>query len=146
MTDPITFAGQNENIARARIKGVELAYQIRAADWTLRAEAIAQDPRDLTTDELLLRRAKRSGTVSMVKAFGQHELGLDVLMTGAREDVGGVHLEPYTLLNLYGRLALTPTWSLQVRLENALDEHYELASTYNTAGRSLFVATRYGFR
>ncbi len=146
VTDPITFAGQNENIARARIKGVELAYQIRAADWTLRAEAIAQDPRDLTTDELLLRRAKRSGTVSMVKAFGRHELGLDVLMTGAREDVGGVRLEPYTLLNLYGRIALTPAWSMQVRLENALDEHYELASTYNTAGRSLFVATRYEFR
>jgi vitamin B12 transporter len=146
VTDPLTFAGQNENIARARIKGVELAYQIRAADWTLRAEAIAQDPRDLTTDEVLLRRAKRSGTVSMVKAFGRHELGLDVLMTGAREDVGGVRLEPYTLLNLYGRIALTPAWSMQVRLENALDEHYELASTYNTAGRSLFVATRYEFR
>lgn len=146
VTDPVTFAGQNENIARARIKGVELGYEIRAADWTLRAEAIAQDPRDLTSDELLLRRAKRSGTVSMAKTFGQHEFGLDVLMTGAREDVGGVRLEPYTLLNFYGRFALTPAWSLQVRLENALDEHYELASTYNTAGRSLFVATRCGFR
>jgi outer membrane cobalamin receptor len=33
-----------------------------------------------------------------------------------------------------------------VRLENALAEDYELASTYNTAGRSLFVATRYAFR
>ena len=82
----------------------------------------------------------------MVKAFGLHEFGLDVLMTGAREDFGGVHLDPYTLLNLYGRFAITPAWSVQVRLENALDEDYELASTYNTAGRSLFVATRYAFQ
>ncbi|HZF27087.1 MAG TPA: TonB-dependent receptor, partial [Steroidobacteraceae bacterium] len=146
VTDPLTFDGQNQNIASVRIDGVEFAYQIRAADWSLRAEAIAQDPRDRTTDEQLLRRAKRSGTVSVAKAFGLHEFGLDVLMTGAREDFGGVRLEPYTLLNLYGRVALTPAWTVQLRLENALDEHYELANTYNTAGRSVFVATRYEFR
>ncbi len=146
VTDPVTFEGQNQNIDRVRIEGLELAYQIRAADWSLRAEAIAQNPRDLTNHEPLLRRAKRSGTVSLTKAFGLHEFGLDMLMTGAREDFGGVRLEPYTLLNLYGRFALTPAWSVQVRLENALDEQYELASTYNTAGRSLFVATRYEFR
>jgi vitamin B12 transporter len=146
VTDPTTFDGQNQNIDRVRIEGLELAYQIRAADWRLRAEAIAQNPRDLTNHEQLLRRAKRSGTVSVVKAFGLHEFGLDVLMTGAREDFGGVRLDPYTLLNLYGRFAITPVWSVQVRLENALDEDYELASTYNTAGRSLFVATRYAFQ
>jgi len=146
VTDPTTFDGQNQNIDRVRIDGLELAYQIRAADWSLRAEAIAQDPRDLTNHETLLRRAKRSGTVSIVKAFGLHEFGLDVLMAGAREDFGGVRLDPYTLLNLYGRFAITPAWSVQVRLENALAEDYELASTYNTAGRSLFVATRYAFR
>jgi len=146
VTDPVTFDGQNQNIDRVRIDGIELAYQLRAADWSLRAEAIAQDPRDRDTDELLLRRVKHSGTVSVVKAFGLHELGLDVLFAGAREDFGGVRLDPYTLLNLYGRIALTPAWTVQLRLENALDEHYELANTYNTAGRSLFVATRYDFR
>ncbi len=146
VTDPTTFEGQNQNIDRVRIEGLELVYQIRAADWSLRAEAIAQNPRDLTNHEQLLRRVKRSGTVSVVKAFGAHEFGLDVLMAGAREDFGGVRLAPYTLLNLYGRFALTPAWSVQMRLENALDEEYELASTYNTAGRSLFVATRYEFR
>jgi vitamin B12 transporter len=146
VTDPTTFEGQNQNIDRVRIEGLELAYQIRAADWSLRAEAIAQNPRDLTNNEQLLRRAKRSGTVSVARAFGLHELGLDVLMAGAREDFGGVRLEPYTLINLYGRFAVTPAWSVQMRLENVLDEQYELASTYNTAGRSLFVAMRYEFR
>ena len=146
VTDPVTFDGQNQNIDRVRIDGVELSYQIRAADWSLRAEAIAQDPRDRETDQQLIRRARHSGTVSVVKALGLHEVGLDVLMSGAREDFGGVRLEPYTLLNLYGRVALTPAWTVQLRLENALDEHYELANTYNTAGRSLFVATRYAFR
>ena len=108
VTDPATFEGQNQNIDEVRIEGVELAYQVRAADWSLRAEAIAQNPRDLTNNQQLLRRVKRSGTVSIAKAFGLHEFGLDVLMAGAREDFGGVRLAPYTLLNLYGRFALHP--------------------------------------
>ena len=146
VTDPTTFEGQNQNIDRARIEGLELAYQIRAADWSLRAEAIAQNPRDLTNHEQLLRRARYSGTVSVVKAFGVHEFGLDVLMTGARDDFGGVRLAPYTLLNLYGRLALTPPGRCRCGSKTRSMSEYELASTYNTAGRSLFVATRYEFR
>lgn len=148
-TDPINFVGQNENVERARIAGVELAYEYQAASWRLRAEAIAQDPRNLTTDSQLLRRAKESLTVSLAKAFAAHEVGIDVLVTGEREDFGSpepTELDGYTLVNLYARLAVVRGLSIQARLENALDEQYELASTYNTPDRSLFVAARYEFR
>ena len=149
VTDPVTFDGQNQNVESARIEGVELAYEFEAASWRLRAEAIAQNPRNLTTDTQLLRRAKESLTVSLAKAFGAHEFGIDALVTGKREDFGfpdPTELDGYTLVNLYARLAVVRGLSIQARLENALDEQYQLASTYNTPDRSLFVAARYEFR
>jgi vitamin B12 transporter len=146
VTDPVTFDGQNENVERARIDGVELAYEYDAPTWRLRAEAIAQDPRNLTTDEKLLRRASESLTLALAKTLGAHEVGCDVLLSGEREDFGipeQIELDSYALVNLYARFALLRGLSLQVRLENALDEQYELASTYNTPDRSVFVALRY---
>jgi vitamin B12 transporter len=146
VTDPVTFEGRNENVERARIDGVELAYQYDAPTWRLRAEAIAQDPRNLTTDEKLLRRASESVTLAFAKALGAHELGFDVLLSGKREDFGipeQIELDSYSLVNLYARFALIRGLSLQVRLENAFDEQYQLASTYNTLDRSVFLALRY---
>lgn len=149
LIDPATFEFQNRNVERARIEGIELAYEYRADTWRLRVEAIAQNPRNLTTDARLIRRARESLSLMLVKAFGTHELGMDVLATGEREDFGfpeQTRLDGYTLLNLYGRLALARDLSIQARLENVFDERYELASTYNTPGRSLFVAMRYEFQ
>ena len=36
--------------------------------------------------------------------------------------------------------------TLTARVENVLDQHYELASGYNTMGRSLFASMRYSLR
>jgi vitamin B12 transporter len=58
------FAGENRNVDEARIEGVEASYEYEAAPWRLRVEAIHQDPRNLTTDETLLRRARDSITVA----------------------------------------------------------------------------------
>ena len=43
-----TFEGQNQNVERARIKGVELGYQLHGEAWSARAELTLQDPRDET--------------------------------------------------------------------------------------------------
>ena len=37
-------------------------------------------------------------------------------------------------------------WSVQLRLDNALDRDYELVSGYNTAGRSVTLAMRFHMR
>lgn len=147
--DPNTFEGENRNVEEARIEGAELSYEYRDDSWRLRTEAIVQNARNLTDDTRLLRRAEESVTVSLVKRLAAFELGFDVLATGDREDFGfpePVKLDSYTLLNLTGRWFVTEGWSVQARLENALDEQYELANGFNTADRSLFVATKYEFR
>ena len=52
----------------------------------------------------------------------------------------------YWLANLSARISLGERFTLLARMENLFDEDYELASGFNTMGRSLFGALRYEFR
>ena len=51
----------------------------------------------------------------------------------------------YALVNLTADYALPGGWTLFVRLDNALDKHYELVADYNTAGANVFAGVRYRF-
>jgi vitamin B12 transporter len=140
------FEGVNRNVDQARIEGIEAAYEFDAAPWQLRVEAIHQDPRNRTTDEVLLRRARDSLTVSAVRRFGPVAIGLDVLAAGERKDFGWpepVTLDGYVLANLSARWQVTRSVALAGRIENLLDEQYELAHTFNTPDRGLYVAVSY---
>jgi vitamin B12 transporter len=140
------FEGQNQNIAEARIQGVEAAWSYTGAAWQARVEAIYQDPRDLADDSRLLRRAQESLTVGLSRALGPVLLGLDVLATGDRKDFGfpeDVTLDSYVLANLTAEWRVSRAFSVVGRVENLLDEDYELADGYNTAGRGLYVSMRY---
>jgi vitamin B12 transporter len=140
------FEGINQNVAEARIQGIEASWVYTGALWQARVEAIYQDPRDLSDDSRLLRRAQESLTVGLTRALGPVLLGLDVLATGDRKDFGfpqDTTLDGYVLANLTAEWRATPSLSLIARVENLLDEDYELASTYNTPGRGLYVSMRY---
>jgi vitamin B12 transporter len=149
VTDPVTFDGHNENVDRTRIEGIELGYEFRGERWNARAEITFQDPRNLSSGEQLLRRARHTLTLALERRVGALGFGTDTLASGAREDVGFpsmVPLKRYTLVNLFARYAVSTRWSVQARLENTLDEHYELANGYNSPRRGLTLATRYQFR
>jgi vitamin B12 transporter len=133
------------NIDRARIRGIEAGYEYQDADWRVRAEAIYQDPQDRATGDRLLRRAKQNFTFSVVRGIGPLQLGLDVLAAGEREDFGAT-LDAYVLTNLTLRYDFGAGWSAQARVENLLDEDYELARGYDVEDRSVFVALRYAPR
>jgi vitamin B12 transporter len=140
------FDGENRNVDEARIEGIEASYEFAAAQWRLRVEAIHQDPRNLTTDELLYRRARDSVTVSAQRSFGPVDLGLDVLAAGERKDFGWpepVTLDGYVLANLTARWQVNRTVALVGRVENLLDEQYELAHTFNTPDRGVYLSVSY---
>lgn len=140
------FAGENRNVAEARIEGIEAAYEYDAAPWRVRVEAVHQDPRNVRTDEVLMRRARDSLTVSAQRAFGPVALGLDVLAAGERKDFGWpepVTLDSYVLANLTARWQLNRAVALTGRIENLLDEQYELAHTFNTPDRGVYVSVSY---
>ena len=149
ITDPITFAGLNQNVDQALIEGIEASYLYHGNVWDIRADVIHQDPRDETTGELLLRRAQNSLSLNIMRDLGPHQLALDVLVHGEREDFGfpdPVTLDEYALINLSGRYVVTRNWSVQAKIENLLDEDYELANGFNTAGRGLYVRVNYNSR
>jgi vitamin B12 transporter len=140
------FAGENRNVDAARIEGIEAAYEFDAAPWRLRVEAIHQDPRNEDTGEELLRRASDSLTVSAQRGFGPVEIGLDVLAAGERKDFGWpkpVTLDSYVLANLTARWQVSRAVALTGRVENLLDEQYELAHTFNTPDRGVYVSVSY---
>jgi vitamin B12 transporter len=141
--DLITFSGaQNraENVAHARINGVEATWDGTFGDWTTRAALTWQDTRDTDNDTPLLRRPKHKLATTIQRAFGSRvHAGIELLATGAREDVGGVELGGYTLVNLRGEVRLADDWRLFLRVENLTDRDYELAHGFNTPGRSGYV-------
>jgi vitamin B12 transporter len=140
------FGGLNQNVDRARIQGVEAAYEYAAGPWRARVEAIHQDPRNLTTGERLYRRAEDSVTLNLARSLGRLQLGLDVLATGARKDYGypgPVTLSGYVLANLTARWRPTPALTVSARVENLLNQQYELADGYNTPDRGLYVTVGY---
>ena len=146
--DFTTFEGQNQNVERARIKGVELGYQYTGESWRGRAELTLQDPRDETTDELLLRRSRESLVLAVNRDVGALDLGLDIAAYGDRKDFGfpeNVTMDAYALVNATVRYRVNGALTLQGRLENLFDEDYVLAEGYRTEGRAYTVGVRYSF-
>jgi vitamin B12 transporter len=147
VVDPDTFEGENRNIDRARIKGVELGWAFTGEAWRARAELAMQDPRDEQQDTRLLRRARETLSFAVNRDVGAFDLGVDVVASGNRKDFGfpTVTLDSYALLNATVRYRMNPQLTLQGRLENLLDEDYTFAAGYRTEGRAWTVGVRYSF-
>ena len=135
-----------QNIARARIRGAEVRYELRGEEWRLHVDATYQDPRDRDTDQLLLRRAQKSASAGYAQKFGMLEIGANALYSGSRKDFGGFTLKSYVLTNINARIALGNQWSLVAQIDNVTDERYQLANGYNTAERGGSLAVRWNLR
>ena len=147
--DPDGFAGplpgRNENIGDARIRGAELGWRWHGESWRLAAQLLAQRPEDQDTGARLLRRAEQSATVQLTRQLGAHELGLQMLASGERKDFGGVTLAGYVLASLTAKVALGEHWALRARVENLLDQDYQLVDGYNSAGRGIYASLAYSY-
>ena len=57
----------------------------------------------------------------------------------------GNPLDDYTLVDGRVSYAFAENWEAWLRVENLLDEDYEVARTYNTAGRAWYFGVRASF-
>jgi vitamin B12 transporter len=149
LVDPVNFLYKAENVERSRIRGAELEYAWHSAAWQFHANYTLQDPHNLTTDQPLLRRAHDNFAASGQYQAGPLQFSADVQVAGPRTDYIGSNLGTlggYTLVNVGIGWLMAPNWTAQLRLDNALDRHYELAGGYNTAGRSVTLALRFHMR
>ena len=136
----ISFSGENfqaENVASAKIRGSEFGYDASFGAWRLGSTFTWQDPRNEDDGSSLLRRPMQKLSATVERRFGDTtSVGAEVLSSGKRDDIGGVSLPGYTVLNLRASWHLSAAWRVVARLENVSNRDYELAYGYNTPGRA----------
>jgi vitamin B12 transporter len=145
---PANLNGQNENIARARVRGLEAGYLFTQRNWFWRTDLIFQKPENLNTGTRLLRRAERTLTTALNWHNDSSSFGVHLIVTGPRSDLDfntGLPVTDagYVLAGLTARRALGHGFTVSASLENLFDTRYQTASGYNSAGRSLFVRLEY---
>ncbi|MEA1889883.1 MAG: TonB-dependent receptor [Pseudomonadota bacterium] len=137
--------GRNENIDETRTRGIELAYSFNKGPYVIDAGITYQDPKDLSTDKQLARRAKEKYNLTGRYAGSDYSASAELSYTGERPDsaFSDIILDSYTLLNLSATKSFSKLINVGIRLENITDEDYQLADGFNTAGRSVFLDLRY---
>ena len=143
--DPLTFEGGNINVGRARIRGLDLNYELVENDWSWRIAALLQDPENAADGSTLARRARRSLSSSVTRKLQWGELSLDLLASGARRDTpfSDTMNAGYVLANLNTAINLGERLTLRLKLENLLNSDYETAAGFNSAGRGVFLGLSY---
>lgn len=143
-------AGKPENIAAARIDGLETRIDTRLLDWDLSTSLTLLDPRDESTDQVLQRRARKTLRIDADRTFGKTGLGLSFIAQGSREDLDystwpatSVTLSGYGLVDLRASRQLSSDWVLRGQIKNLFDKEYETVYNYNTLGRELFISIAY---
>ncbi|MFN3595161.1 MAG: TonB-dependent receptor domain-containing protein [Thiobacillaceae bacterium] len=131
----------NVNLNRAEVDGWELSASGRLADIQVGLSLTAQDPRDADSGQLLLRRARRLGSLTLRHENGPWLVAAEVKASGSREDIHAtnfsrIRLPGYTVFNVSGRYRLRDDLALAARIDNLFDRDYSLVHGYNTAGRS----------
>lgn len=152
--DLIVFTSIPENINKVKIQGVTLAASHAWDHWQVNGSADILSPRDVETDNLLIRRAHRNASAAIHYIMGDWRLGAETVATSMRyENVANtIPIAGYTVVNLVANYKIQPNWLLQARLNNLLDKDYALAFSgnpktngfeYNTPGANLFISIRW---
>jgi vitamin B12 transporter len=136
-----------QNVASATLEGITLELEARIANVDLRSSLDLQRPEDDATGNLLVRRARRHGSLAIARAWSALRLGAELNASSARFDdpANTRRMGGYALVNLTAEYALPAGWTLFARGTNVLDKQYELAADYNTPGASVFAGVRYRY-
>jgi vitamin B12 transporter len=143
------------NIASARIKGEELGISIRNRSWLYKADLTFQNPLDTSTGMRLISRAKRYATFSSIYSNDQYKVGTELRLVGHRyyDPSTPTRMSGYSVVNVFSEFRLNTDWKLFGRIDNILNENYEIAhastppvAVYGVPGRTVFVGLRYALK
>jgi vitamin B12 transporter len=137
------------NLARVENQGIELHHRAQLGIIGIKAGYTIQRPRNVSSvafagqqNDRLARRADHFGSIAITTRLAKTDLALQARHSGDRVD-GARLLESYTLVHLTASKALANNLVVRLRLENALDERYQLAYGFNTPRRGLFAMLEY---
>ena len=141
------FAQGYTNVGRAESKGLELSVQaIFGTNFILNASYTRTEARDLDADSYLLRRPKDKFTASILYPFlRKGNIRLSLIHIGEREDqdfstwpATRVTLPDYTLFNSVISYDINHQIQFFLRMDNILNEKYEVIKGYGAPGFSLY--------
>jgi vitamin B12 transporter len=145
MFDSSTFLYQPQNIAKARVRGITLAYDGILYGLDVRAGADFQDPRDREVDKVATSHSRRHGSLSIGQRNGPYDWNVEWQVYSKRytDRLNTQTLGGYGLVNLQAGYRFAPDWSVFARANNLFDKKYEFSRGYNTDGANFFVGIRY---
>ena len=142
---PVPANGCYANTAQAQYRGITFSGAHRFGEVRGWGSYDLQDPRDSVSGNLLARRATQHATLGAETVWSDWTLAADWQLSSLRyDDAANTTVLPgYGLLGLSAERALQRNWRLRVRLDNATDTNYQLANTYATPGRGLYVSLQW---
>lgn len=138
-------SGSFQNVSKARLEGVSLAYDGRFGDWVGRAGYDWLDATNEETGLRLGRSAKNKVIIGLSRKWGALDAGIEVVGVGGRYDDHGQNnrMGGYGLVNLSVRYAVGKDIAIEGRVNNLFDKDYEMVRGYGTLGLDAFVGVRY---
>jgi len=133
------------NIAKARHEGVTISAARKFGSVSTRASFDLQNPRDLSTGNLLARRARQHAVLAIEAPWSGWVVGTELQLSSMRygNAANTIELAGYGLLNLYAQTKIGKDLTMLLRLDNANDAQYQLANGYATAGRSWYTGLKW---
>lgn len=142
LVDPVTYTYQAQNVNEARIDGLELSYAGQFGDTGIKMNAVVQNPRDLTNNRQLTRRADTHGNMAVTQKINSLRLGAEWLYSATRPDNTRT-LGEYHVFNLTAAYELSKQTKLSLRADNITDQNDSNAYGYNPLGRAFFASVSY---
>ncbi len=139
------------NVGRASTRGGEFFVRAQATtNLQLAAEYTRTEAKNDDTGERLLRRPQDKFVAKLgYRLVKKGNIGFSLIHVGKREDLffenfgsKRVILESYTLLNIAAAYDMLPYLQIFLRMDNILDQEYEMIKGYGTPGFSVY----FGFR
>jgi vitamin B12 transporter len=147
------------NTGKAKIEGVTLSGRYAVLEnVSLRGNTTFQSAKNEETDQNLVRRSARYGTVGVDTTHDKLQFSVETQYASKRYNDGAndIPFDGYALVNTYLTYTINPSWKVQGRVNNILDKEYVLASTkgawspdgsdYGTEGTNAFVSATYTFK
>ncbi|MFP3407477.1 TonB-dependent receptor [Pseudomonas sp. SIMBA_065] len=139
LRDAIIF-GQDSiprNVASARVNGFELSLDQQWGAWRSQLGLALIDPRDRDSGHTLARRARRTVSLDLDRAFGPFSVGgsWQAVSSSYDDEANRNQLAGFGLLGLRGSWAATDELKLEAKLDNLLD-HSHSRARYSYEGAS----------
>lgn len=130
---------------KARIDGLETEIGTQFYGFNTKLNLNLINPHDETHHTRLARRADKTLSFDISKSVGDFDLGSTVFVQSERfDDVNNtVKAAGFATVDLRAAYHINKNWLLSAKLSNLLDQNYQTASTYNSAGRNFFISVQY---